>query len=232
VSTEQDRLLDHPIGANGRVLAGPGTGKSTTVLRLVARLSEDNPNQRVKVITFTRAAIAELVEKIREEGYGLIEPTTLHSFALSVLMRNPGMTNLPEPLRVPDKWETKTLLNPDLSIRLKAVGHSDATPTLVAKLTNEMAAGWDRLDPGHVLLSDVDPSLRNAYRAAWMAQRTVFGYSLFAEMPFTARELIQDHPNLDMGDVAFLVVDEYQDLNRCDIGLVEAVAEPQRSGSR
>jgi hypothetical protein len=37
--------------ADGGVLAGPGTGKRTTVLRLVARLAEEEPGAKVKVIT-------------------------------------------------------------------------------------------------------------------------------------------------------------------------------------
>jgi len=221
---EQQALIEHSPHRHGVVLAGPGTGKSTTVLRLVARLADEEPSAKVKVITFTRAATAELVAKIRDEGHGLVEPSTVHAFALSLLMRNPGHAGLPEPLRIPDDWETKNLLYPDLSRRLKAAGWQKATPTMVGKLVREMAAGWETLDPDVVLLVDVDTGLRNRFRAAWLAQRNVVGYSLFAEMPFRTREVLEDLPDVDLGDLALLVVDEFQDLNRADIALVEAVA--------
>jgi len=221
---EQHALIHHPLNRHGVVLAGPGTGKSTTVLQLVARLADEDPDAKVKVITFTRAATAELVAKIREEGHGLVEPSTVHAFALSLLMRNPGHAGLPEPLRIPDDWETKNLLYPDLSRRLKAAGWAKATPTMVGKLVREMAAGWETLDPEAVLQVDVDPALRNRFRAAWAAQRSVFGYSLFAEMPFRAREVLEDLPQVDLDGLALLVVDEFQDLNKADIALVEAVA--------
>lgn len=221
-SEEQRSLLQHPADAHGVVLAGPGTGKSTTVLQLVGRLAESSPDIKVRVITFTRAATAELVAKIRDEGGGLIEPVTVHSFALSLLMSHQELVDLPAPLRIPDDWEAKTLVRPDLSRRLKNMNFTAATPTIVGKLEREMAAGWDRLDPGAVLLSEIDPGLRNAYRASWARHRTVFGYSLFAEMPFRAKEMLEDHP-VRPEDVDLLIVDEYQDLNKCDIGLMQII---------
>jgi superfamily I DNA/RNA helicase len=92
MSTEQDRILGHPPKRNGRVLAGPGTGKSTTVRALAGRLVSGNPSLAVRVITFTRAATAELIKKIRYEGHVNVEPMTVHAFALSLLMRNAQMT--------------------------------------------------------------------------------------------------------------------------------------------
>ena len=65
------------------------------------------------MITFTRAATAELTRKAVSDGGDTMEPTTLHSFCLSMLMRNPGLTDLPEPLRIPDEWETKALIRPE-----------------------------------------------------------------------------------------------------------------------
>jgi DNA helicase-2/ATP-dependent DNA helicase PcrA len=94
----------------------------------------------------------------------------------------------------------------------------------IAKLEREMAAQWESLDEDLVLLSDIDPELRDAYLAAWRKQRTVFGYSLFAEMPWYALELVEDHHDAKLLDLESLIVDEYQDLNRCEIRLLEALS--------
>jgi superfamily I DNA/RNA helicase len=222
MTEEQDAILNHPIDRHGRVLAGPGTGKSTTVVRLAQQIADRNPGQPARVVTFTRAATAELVEKAAEEGADVVEPTTLHSFSLSVLMRNPGLARLPEPLRIPDEWEIRKLIRPDIRTRLRESGFS-ADVRDVEKLEREMAAQWESLNPNLILLADVDPRLRNAYLAIWQNHRMIFGYSLFAEMPLYAGQLVIDHPDLRLPDFGLLVVDEFQDLNMAEIRLVQAL---------
>ena len=221
---QQAAIIAHPPGWHGRVLAGPGTGKSSTVLRFAQSLAGLEPPVRARVVTFTRAATAELVQKIREQDHQLDEPTTLHSFALSVLMRNPNLVELPRPLRLPDDWEVDNQIHPDLARRLRAQGHGTATTNTVAKLERELAAQWESLAPGPVLLADLDPALRNAFLATWAAHRQVFGYSLFAEIPFSAHHLLEDHPGASIPPVEVLVVDEFQDLNAAEIALVEVLA--------
>jgi len=221
--TEQELILDHPPDRHGRILAGPGTGKSTTVLGLAERLVLAQPTLPVRVITFTRAATSELLKKIRDEGRVNVEPMTVHAFALGLLMRNASMTHLPLPLRIPDDWESN-LIRADLARRLRARGFGNATKLRVERLESEMAAGWEKLEPGIVLLADIDPALRNAFLAAWQEHRRVFGYCLFAEMTTSAAELLEDHPDAQLPDLKVLIVDEFQDLNRADIAMVQAIA--------
>lgn len=103
---EQTAVLGHDFHRHARVLAGPGTGKSATLVALVDHLLEGNPAPRVKLLTFTRAATAELAKKVSEHPAAAAErPSTIHSFSISVLLRNPGTGDFPEPLRIADKWE-------------------------------------------------------------------------------------------------------------------------------
>jgi DNA helicase-2/ATP-dependent DNA helicase PcrA len=221
VTEQQDAIVNHPADRHGRVLAGPGTGKSETVLRLAERLlGEGIP---VRLVTFTRAATAELVDRIASTGKPVPEPTTLHSFALSILMANKGLSGLPEPVRIPDEFESRDLILPDLARRLRDEGFTSVRKQTIARLEQEMAARWESLNPELILLSDVDPILRDAYFATWQEHRDVFGYSLFAEMPYRASELLEDHPDLRMPPVRLLIIDEYQDLNRSEIALAEAM---------
>ena len=219
---DQEEILAHDIEKDGRVLAGPGTGKSTTILALGEVLQAQTAAEgAVQVITFTRAATSELTLKALE-GDHAFAPRTLHSYALSLLMRNPGLAGLPEPLRIPDKWEGK-LIHSDIMERLRARGFNVRVKT-VERLEREMAAQWESLTPDLVLLADLNPELRNAYLAVWAAHRAVYGYSLHAEMPLYAKEILEDHAGIDLGDLEFLIVDEYQDLNRCEIGMLQALS--------
>lgn len=220
---EQEEILHHHPDQNGRVLAGPGTGKSTTILSLGEFLQENiGTPDAVKVVTFTRAATVELTLKALE-GDHAFEPRTLHSHALSLLMSNPGLSGLPEPLRIPDEWEQRTLVQPDIARLLKSRGFDDVGVRDVRQLESEMASQWESLS-GEPLLADIDPDLRNSYLAVWNAHRNVYSYSLHAEMPLYAKQILEDHSDLNLQGLVFLIVDEYQDLNRCEIGMLEALS--------
>jgi hypothetical protein len=55
-TAEQAAILAHDHRHHARVLAGPGTGKSATLVALVDHLLTGNHALRVKLLTFTRAA--------------------------------------------------------------------------------------------------------------------------------------------------------------------------------
>ena len=106
---EQSTILAHDPGQHARVLAGPGTGKSATLVALVDQLLSSTEAPRVRLLTFTRAATGELAKKVSAHPAAAAErPSTIHSFAISVLVRNPGAGDLPEPLRIADDWEYET----------------------------------------------------------------------------------------------------------------------------
>ena len=109
---EQIAIISHNHTQHARVLAGPGTGKSTTMVALLGRLLEENDSLRIRLLTFTRAATAELADKIASYSHQADRPSTIHSFAISVLLRNPGTGGFPEPLRIADTWENKHIIGP------------------------------------------------------------------------------------------------------------------------
>jgi superfamily I DNA/RNA helicase len=104
---EQQTILGHDPARHGRVLAGPGTGKSATVVALITRLLEADPPPRIRLLTFTRAATSELADKMAEHPDAEVErPSTIHPFAIAALLSNPGSADFPSPLRIADEWET------------------------------------------------------------------------------------------------------------------------------
>ena len=225
LTPQQEAFVAHDPSRSGRVLAGPGTGKSFTSVQFLERLAKDRPDVRVRMLTFTRAATAEFASKIGDAeltGLGIAPPATVHSFALSLLMRLRNVA-LPMPLRIPDTWEMKNLVRPHLATRLKMQGYQ-ATPTIVESLERELAAGWESLDPERELYSEKDPSLGHAYAGLWQEHRWKFGYVMLAELPFQAGNTMSDH-GTDAVDLDLLLVDEYQDLNEADIRMVRVIAE-------
>jgi len=53
----------------------------------------------------------------------------------------------------------------------------------------------------------------------------VYGYTLLAELPYALRQALQDHPDLDGVSYDVLFVDEYQDLNACDLEVLHLIAD-------
>lgn len=220
---QQTAIIAHDQNTHGRVIAGPGTGKSWTAISYLRRVHSDYPDLKVKLLTFTRAATGELVKKVAAEGIDWLEPATVHGYALQVLLHNSHQGSLILPLRIPDSWEMKELIHPDLAQRLRA-RRFDVDTRKVRKLEREMSAQWESLDPSLELLTDIEPALRSAYVGLWKSHRQTFGYVLMAEIPFRAGDLVEDFSPA-IGGLQFLIVDEYQDLNRADIRFIKAIAE-------
>src|SRR5580704_14128158 len=106
-TNEQQAILAHDLRRHGRILAGPGTGKSATLITLLNGVPTEPP-VRAKLLTFTRAATAELAHKLSEAENVVCErPSTVHSFCIAVLLSNPGVGEFPRPFRMADDWENK-----------------------------------------------------------------------------------------------------------------------------
>ncbi|MGN6243021.1 MAG: UvrD-helicase domain-containing protein [Motilibacteraceae bacterium] len=96
----QQAVVDHP-GGPLLVLAGPGTGKTTTLVEaVVARVEAGTDPERILVLTFGRKAAAELRERVTARlGRTLREPLarTFHSYAFGVLRREAVRRGEPAP---------------------------------------------------------------------------------------------------------------------------------------
>jgi DNA helicase-2/ATP-dependent DNA helicase PcrA len=216
---EQRAILSHQINRSARILAGPGTGKSATVVALLDEVlgGVDTP-PRIKLLTFTRAATAELAHKVSDHpAAATLRPGTMHSFAISVLLRNPGAGGFPEPLRIADDWESDNIVKPTLrDISGFSLRH-------LKILVRHMASAWESLDP--LDSPDFSVEQRARFLGFWEEHRRIFGYTLLAELPYRLREALQNHPDLNGLEIDALIVDEYQDLNACELDVLHRISE-------
>jgi DNA helicase-2/ATP-dependent DNA helicase PcrA len=115
-----------------------------------------------------------------------------------------------------DEWEYKSLVRSTLARR------AQVNVKTLDLLVREMAANWESLCPHED--PSVDATVRARFLGAWNEHRQVYGYTLLDELPYDLRAALRDHPDLEGVDYDLLIVDEYQDLNACDLEVLRLVA--------
>lgn len=212
-------------GSHARLLAGPGTGKTTTLTRRVLWLvtKESVPAGQILALTFTRAAASELRRKVKDNlitvSGGQPKVSTLHSFALRQLLRNASRTRLPQPLRIADDYEERWIIVEELK------GLVNQTVRKTEELLNELSADWQRLTADS---TDWERRFPNpAFLGAWKEHREVYGYTLRSELVYQLKRALEEQ-SLDLeGPPKYVLVDEYQDLNACDLAVIRSLASQE-----
>jgi DNA helicase-2/ATP-dependent DNA helicase PcrA len=219
LTDEQKRAAAHE-GAHARLLAGPGTGKTRALTRHAMFLVESLgiPPEKILVITFTRAATEELRNRLRAEfGPTAKLPiiSTLHSFALKTVLANSARVRLPSPIRIADDYEERNIIQKDL----KAILGLERIKQ-VSELLHLLSADWERLTP------DWEKRFPNPqFLGAWQEHRKIFGYTLRSELVYQLKLAFTEGKLTLKDPPQHLLVDEYQDLNACDLAVIKEIAQ-------
>lgn len=183
------------------VLAGPGSGKTRTLVGRVQRLLKDGiPAQRILAVTFTRRAAAELRERLERalgEGVPLPQADTLHALALS----HWGTAEEALPAVLPEETARSVFA------KANALSAADAR-----RAWDELSLARERLDT----LTDEQSALQERYHAA-KRERNLADYTDLLEH-WLAR--LQAEPERQWTNV---LVDEIQDLSPLQVALVRAL---------
>jgi len=212
---EQKKAVVHS-GVHARLLAGPSTGKTRALTRHICFLVEekDTPPENILVVTFTRAAARELRHRIKDELGARQCPriSTLHSFALRQLLKNKRpIIELPQPLRIADDWEERNIILEDLKSLINLKDIKEARGKL-----GELSADWQSLEG-----RNLDPK----FIGAWQQHREVYGYTLRAELVYQLKKALEQRGDFELEkSIDHFLVDEYQDLNKCDLAVVREIA--------
>lgn len=220
LSNEQQNVAVH-TGSHGRLLAGPGTGKTRTLTARIAYLIEvgNKDSNDIIAITFTRAAASELRNRVSSLLSNDISPpsvSTLHSFALSTLLKYGAGTRLPSPIRIADDFDERWIIEEDLKSLLTIDRISD-----VRDLISRLSAGWETLAADRGDWESRFPSPE--FLGAWTEHRKIYGYTLRAELVYQLK-LALEEGEIEFDECpSYVLIDEYQDLNACDLAIVKSL---------
>ena len=246
----QQAVVDHR-GGPLLVLAGPGTGKTTTIVEAVAtRIEAGADPERILVLTFSRKAAAELRTRITARvGRTIREPVarTFHSYAFGVLRRAAVLRGEPAPrlltsaeqdavvavLLQGDAESDGVSWPPELAAALGTDGFRDELRELLLRATergigSEQLAAWGRergLPHWEAAAAFADQYAGvTAFTTA--ARGGASGYDP-AELVREAIEELREDPELLRAErerASWLFVDEYQDTDPAQVELVELLA--------
>lgn len=226
LSDEQSRYASHDA-RHLRLVAGPGTGKTRVMTRRIAYLIEERRVEpsRILALTFSRAAARELRDRLEDllgtETGDLPAVYTLHAFALRQLLRNRGAPNLPRPIQIADDYDERWVIEEEIK-RITGLRVRDVR----AEFQN-LASDWETLA---VEADEWERQHPNpAFLGAWGAHRRVYGYTLRAELVYAVKKALDEDPNFELErEFEYVVVDEYQDLNRCEIEVIRRLVDRGR----
>lgn len=223
INEKQDIAAIH-VGTHARLLAGPGTGKTRVITKRVVHLIDNLkvPPEEIIVLTFTRAAAFELKARIKNllgDDREMPRVNTLHSFALRQLLKNSAkIDTIPKPLRIAGDWDESNIILKDLKDYL------EITKKEVTDKFNLLSADWETLtaDRENWKRDFPDPK----FLGLWQEHREVYGYTLRSELTYQLKKAIENVGDFSLeSEFKYVLIDEYQDLNKCDIAIIHAISE-------
>ncbi|GAP48108.1 ATP-dependent DNA helicase [Streptomyces azureus] len=252
LDASQRSVVDHTTGPL-LVLAGPGTGKTTTLVESVAeRIARGQDPERVLVLTFSRRAAVELRDRtaLRCGAARAPQATTFHSFCYALVRAHQDSDLFVEPLRLLSGPEQDVSVRellagqvdlerlglahvrwPDeLRACLTTRGFADEVRAVLAR-TRELGLGPDALDAFARRTGRPDWRAAAAFLAEYLDVLDLQGVIDYAELVHRA-VLLARRPEVAAWLAArydAVYVDEYQDTDPAQVRLLHALADGGRT---
>ena len=231
------------------VLAGPGTGKTTTLVEAVARRVDAGTDlERIAVLTFSRKAAGELRDRIaRRVGKTTAAPVavTFHSFCHALVGDHVAVEDAGRPLRLFSATEQ------DVAVREWLRGSERGWPETIARclgtrgLAEEVRAVLARVGEREIdlarLAADAAGSGDHETAAVWRSlagfadeyqdlldARGVLDYTELVRRAVALAELPSVREDL-RARYGAVFVDEYQDSDPAQVRLLQALAGDGRN---
>ncbi|HYH33796.1 MAG TPA: ATP-dependent helicase, partial [Nocardioides sp.] len=243
LDADQQAVVDHP-GGPLLVLAGPGTGKTTTLVEAIARRIEQGADPAsILALTFSRKAAEQLRDRVIARVGRTVSTTlssTFHSFAYGLIRQWSPPELYDEPLRLLSAPEQDVVLQQILTREAESIrwpesvqgavgtrGFAGEVAQVLAR-AQEKGLGFEALRR----LGETEQVPEFVAAAAFMEQYDlVSGHQNFldyASLIATAVRMLQD-PDQPVREalrdqLRHVFVDEYQDTDPAQVALLRAIA--------
>ncbi|MFI8825813.1 ATP-dependent helicase [Streptomyces sp. NPDC053431] len=243
----QRAVVEHAEGPL-LVLAGPGTGKTTTLVEAVAaRVEQGADPERILVLTFSRKAAVELRDRMAARLGGRRPPqaTTFHSYCYALVRAHQDADLFAEPLRLLSGPEQ------DLAVRELLAGHIDLEKLGLGRLrwpdelraclttrgfadevraviarSRELGLGPRALDDFARRVGRPDWRAAAGFLAEYLDVMDLQGVLDYTELVHRAVLLVESAAPGTLPAYDAIFVDEYQDTDPAQVRLLRGLTAP------
>ncbi len=234
VNEAQYRAITHGAGAM-LVLAGPGSGKTFVVTQRIKYLIEQyhvKPDG-ILVITFTKAAAAEMQDRFARLNEGKLYPVhfgTFHSVFFQILRHTYRFTaqNI---IRERDKYRFLTQIIGEMPEEIRGQAQIDDNIELLQNLLSEISAVKNNgITPQEIQSTTVSQAEFEYIFQRYKQEMNRCRLIDFDDMVLLCRNLLVERPDtlkLWQERFQYILVDEFQDICSLQYEVVRMLAKPQ-----
>ena len=229
LNQQQKAAVEHTDGPV-MVLAGAGSGKTKTLVTRIAYLmGEKNVSPfRILALTFSNKAAREMRERISSMtglDIGSLQVTTFHAFCARVLRQEADFIGLSRSFTIYDGSESKSLMKQVLG--RKGIGPKELNPKDVLYYIEQLHHNgyWPGKVEHELDLDQADPFYSHYLEYTEELHRS--NATDFGGLITGVLELFSKYPDVlkrYQDRFRYILVDEYQDTNRCQFELVTLLA--------
>jgi DNA helicase-2/ATP-dependent DNA helicase PcrA len=229
-------VVQHAAAHDGRkrvrLVAGPGTGKSSTIEERIAwLLKNDVGAEEIWAVSFTRASARDLKERVHaycarqgRDGADQVRISTIHSLALRTLRKAGLLAYYPVDPLVLDNWELENIFDAEFG---KSAGIGKKRREEI-RLDHEAFWSTGQWGPPNYIPPTVPVTQeeRQAFESFHRPRTQAYACVLPGELVRQCVEHINSgtlDPVVLLG-LRHLIVDEFQDLNPLDLEFINALA--------
>lgn len=234
VNEAQYRAITHGAGAM-LVLAGPGSGKTFVVTQRIKYLIEQyhvKPDG-ILVITFTKAAAAEMQDRFARLNEGKLYPVhfgTFHSVFFQILRHTYRFTaqNI---IRERDKYRFLTQIIGEMPEEIRGQAQIDDNIELLQNLLSEISTVKNNgITPQEIQSTTVSQAEFEYIFQRYKQEMNRCRLIDFDDMVLLCRNLLVERPDtlkLWQERFQYILVDEFQDICSLQYEVVRMLAKPQ-----
>lgn len=224
LNKQQLEAVNHTKGAL-LIIAGAGSGKTRVIeYRTLNLVSEGIPPEEILLLTFTRRAAEEMLERASHHNKDCrkVEGGTFHSFAFRQLkkMANAGDINLPKNFSVMDESDSEDLIHISLaSLKIEPkqgkIPKKDTLKSIFSMSVNKGLTLEQVLEKYHPQFLEGQEEIREIHKE-YTNKKIAKGYLDYDDLLIFLRNALKKDSlrNRWFSKYKFLMVDEYQDTNK------------------
>jgi DNA helicase II / ATP-dependent DNA helicase PcrA len=231
---DEQRVAADALGEHLLVLAGAGTGKTTTLCARAARLVERGvAPERILLLTFTRRAAREMIERSRAAtgaGPRRVLGGTFHSVAHRLVREHAGTLGLSEDFALVDAGDGADILD----LVRQEHGHSESARRFPRKSTlidiysrtvNAQLPLREVLEQDFPWCVEHGDALAGLFRGYTARKRALGMLDLDDLLVFWRALMVDERAGARIArGFDHVLVDEYQDVNRLQVDVVAGFA--------